>query len=91
MCSGEMQYLIHSHGKVCRTWWSEPMRILAGKFTISDRGLAKACAAANVPVPERGYWSKLQAGHKVSKTPLPARGLGQPDEITIGRTPKAGQ
>src|SRR5437016_10508873 len=65
--------------------WSEPMRTLAGKYGISGRGLAKACAAGNVPVPERGYWNKLQAGHKVSKTPLPSRALGQTDEVTIGR------
>jgi hypothetical protein len=62
------------------------MRTLAGKYEISDRRLAKACAAGNVPVPERGYWNKLQAGHKVSKTLLPPRGLGQSDEITIGRS-----
>jgi len=64
--------------------WSEPMRNLAGKYTISDRGLAKACVAANIPVPERGYWNKLQAGKKTSKKPLPPRGMGQSDEVTIG-------
>lgn len=64
--------------------WSEPMRLLAGKFNISDRGLAKACAAANIPVPERGYWNKLQAGKKVTRTALPPRGLGYSDEIVIG-------
>src|SRR5206468_2402825 len=67
--------------------WSEPMRSLAGRYSISDRGLAKACAAGNVPVPARGYWAKLQAGKKVSKTPLPPRGFGQCDEVTIGRDP----
>lgn len=66
--------------------WSEPMRTLAGKYGISDRGLAKACAASKIPLPERGYWNKLQAGHKVSQRPLPPRGLGQSDEITIGRS-----
>jgi hypothetical protein len=66
--------------------WSEPMRTLAGKYGISDRGLAKACAAANVPVPERGYWNKLQAGRKVYKTRLPRRELGQSDEITRGKS-----
>lgn len=64
--------------------WSEPMRTLATKYGISDRGLAKTCAASKIPVPERGYWAKLQAGQKVSKMPLPPRALGQSDEITIG-------
>ncbi len=41
--------------------WSEPMRDLATKYSISDRGLAKACAAADIPVPERGYWNKQES------------------------------
>jgi superfamily I DNA/RNA helicase len=51
------------------------MRSLAQKYEVSDRGLAKACAKANIPVPPRGYWNKLQAGYKVIKRPLPPRGL----------------
>lgn len=64
--------------------WSEPMRDLAKKHDISDRGLAKACANANIPVPERGYWNKLQAGKKVSKVALPPRGLAKSDNVVIG-------
>lgn len=71
---------------LCDLVWSEPMRTLATKYGISDRGLAKACAASKIPVPERGYWAKLQARQRVSKTPLPPRALGQSDEITIGRS-----
>jgi hypothetical protein len=48
----------------------------------SDRGLAKACAAANDLVPECDYWNKLHAGHKVYKTKIPSRELGQSDEIS---------
>lgn len=64
--------------------WSEPMRDLAKKYEISDRGLAKACERTNVPVPERGYWNKIQAGKKVTKRDLPARGLGMSDQVAIG-------
>jgi len=64
--------------------WSEPMRTLAAKYSISDRGLAKACAAANIPVPARGYWNKLEAGHKVEKQPLPHRRVGQSNTVVIG-------
>ncbi len=49
------------------------------------RGLAKICAAANIPVPARGYWAKLQAGKHDKRWPLPARALGQPD-VGVGRT-----
>ncbi len=64
--------------------WSEPMRDLAKKFNISDRGLAKACASANIPVPQRGYWNKRHVGQQVSQRPLPPRGPGMPDEVHIG-------
>jgi hypothetical protein len=65
------------------------MRDLASKFSISDRGLAKACAAADIPVPERGYWNKLQAGKKVVQRPLPPRGIGKSDVVVIGGGPRS--
>ena len=65
--------------------WSEPMLSLARKLSLSDRGLAKVCAAANVPVPARGYWAKLQAGKAVTRAALPPRGLGQQDRVRIDR------
>lgn len=64
--------------------WSEPMQHLAKRLAISDRGLAKVCAAANIPVPARGYWAKLQAGKKAERCPLPPRGLGQSDQVHFG-------
>jgi hypothetical protein len=64
--------------------WSEPMKTLAARFNLSDVGLAKACKKANIPRPPRGYWAKLAAGKRVSKTPLPARGPGMSDSIEIG-------
>lgn len=66
--------------------WSEPMQSLAKKFSLSDRGLAKICASANIPVPTRGYWARLQAGKKVERWRLPARALGQRETIWIGRS-----
>lgn len=63
--------------------WSQPVQSLAKKLSISDRGLAKVCAAANIPVPARGYWAKLQAGKAVASVPLPIRALGQSDNVRI--------
>jgi len=65
--------------------WSEPMQKLAKQFGLSDRGLAKICAAADIPVPARGYWARRQAGHKVSPCPLSPRGFGRLDRVCIGR------
>lgn len=61
--------------------WSTPMRTLADKHGISGTGLAKVCRKHGIPVPERGYWNKIQAGHVVSKKPLPPRKA--PRSITI--------
>jgi hypothetical protein len=65
--------------------WSEPMQSLARSFSLSDRGLAKICAAANIPVPARGYWARKQAGKAGTKPVLPPRALGQPEFVWIGR------
>ncbi len=67
--------------------WSEPMVKLAARYGISGNGLAKACRRADIPVPERGYWAKQQAGYKVRKTPLPPARTDTPSRITI-RSPE---
>jgi hypothetical protein len=55
--------------------WSEAMKRLSAQVGISDVAIAKTCRKVGVPIPERGYWNKLQAGHKVARTPLPASDL----------------
>jgi hypothetical protein len=65
--------------------WSEPIQSLAKKLSLSDRGLAKICVAANIPVPARGYWARKQAGKAVTRPDLPPRALGQSDHVHIGR------
>jgi hypothetical protein len=48
-------------------------------------GLRKICVAANIPMPSRGDWSRLKAGKKITKAPLPPRGPGMIGTVTIGR------
>lgn len=64
--------------------WSEPRVQLAKRLGVSDVAIGKYCRAANIPVPPRGYWARLEAGQSVSKIPLPIRGLGEADRIVIG-------
>ena len=53
--------------------WNKPITKLAKEFGISDVGLAKTCRRHNIPLPQRGYWSKLQNQRPVPDTPsLPA-------------------
>ncbi len=65
--------------------WSEPMRLLSKQIGISDVAIAKHCRKMEIPVPERGYWNKLQAGKNVTKALLPDRNLG-----TINRAEMSG-
>jgi hypothetical protein len=64
--------------------WSEPMVQLAKKLGLSDVGLSKACRRIAVPVPERGYWARRQAGKQTHQRPLPPRGPGMSDSAEIG-------
>ncbi len=50
--------------------WSTPMRVLAPRYGMSDRGLAKLCQRFSIPVPERGWWRRKETGAHVRRTPL---------------------
>jgi len=63
------------------------MKKLAPKFVLSDVAVAKICCRADLPVPERGYWAQLRAEKMVMKRPLPSRGLGMSDMVSIGGNP----
>ena len=64
--------------------WSEPLRILAPRFSISDVALKKACARAEVPTPGLGHWAKKAAGKSMLQVALPARPPGMDDGVLIG-------
>src|SRR3546814_10872633 len=63
--------------------WAEAISKVAERYGMSDRGFAKMCARANVPVPERGYWARLQAGQTAAKPPLPAPTSATLQHVTI--------
>jgi hypothetical protein len=64
--------------------WSEPMKILAPRFGISDVALRKTCARAEIPTPGLGHWAKKTAGKNTSQEALPDRPPGMDDEVVIG-------
>lgn len=43
------------------------MQCLVKQIGISDVAIAKHCGKLGVPVPERGYWNKLQVRKPVTK------------------------
>jgi hypothetical protein len=71
--------------------WSQPLRRIAKTLGVSDVAVAKRCRAAGIPLPGLGYWAKKEAGKPVIQAALPARGLGQSDEITIGPRERYGR
>jgi len=57
--------------KLYKEVWEEPMIKVAKRYGVSDVALKKICKKLNIPVPGRGYWSRIYAGQKIKKTPLP--------------------
>ena len=51
--------------------WSQPISKLAKKFETEPEGLKEICIENEIPLPNRGYWSKVRFNKKVVKTPLP--------------------
>lgn len=51
--------------------WKEPITRLAKKYNLSDNGLRKICDTLNIPLPERGHWARIAAGHQIPIPPLP--------------------
>ena len=51
--------------------WAEPLLEVAKRYGVSDVAIAKTCRKMHIPLPGRGYWSKIQSGLKMKKEPLP--------------------
>jgi hypothetical protein len=64
--------------------WSQPLKTLAQRFSISDVALRNTCQRAMIPTPERGYGARKEAGKKTWTVPLPERPSAMEDEVEIG-------
>lgn len=60
-----------------RRVWESPVVAIAKEFDISDVGLSKACRAHAIPLPPRGYWTKLRHGKQVARPALPASAISR--------------
>ncbi len=67
--------------------WSLPVSRLAEEWGITGTGLKKVCRRVQIPVPPRGYWAKLKAGHRVKRPSLPALPPGSGQEIIFHAPP----
>ena len=50
--------------------WSQPMRVLAQQYGVSDMYLARVCKLLRIPLPGLGYWAKKSAGRPTKKRPI---------------------
>ncbi|WP_187269604.1 hypothetical protein [Flagellimonas hymeniacidonis] len=51
--------------------WSTPITIIIKQYFLSISDIKKICKKYNIPLPERGYWSKIRFGKSVDKVELP--------------------
>lgn len=51
--------------------WATPISRLCKAYGLSDQGLRKACVKLQIPLPTRGHWAKIAAGHVLAKPALP--------------------
>tara|TARA_R100001369_G_scaffold92610_1_gene138699 strand:+ start:2641 stop:2916 length:276 start_codon:yes stop_codon:yes gene_type:complete len=51
--------------------WDQPISKLAKMFNIEPQILKDICSENKIPLPNRGYWSKVRFKKKVVKTSLP--------------------
>lgn len=69
--------------------WSRPLGTIAASLGVSDVAVGKACRKADIPLPQRGYWAKMQAGKPTCKKPaLFPRFPGASGKIDIGGAPR---
>ena len=69
--------------------WTAPVSEVAKRLGVSDVGLAKLCRRAEIPIPERGYWARLESGQWIGRTPLPPTPEGLPTLLRIRRKKSA--
>jgi len=61
------KYNIYNREKLYEEVWAKPVVDVAVQYGVSDVVIHKNCKSLNVPVPPRGYWSKIRAGVKPKK------------------------
>src|SRR6267143_5275726 len=77
-CIGKITPVALTREQLYGIVWSEPIRTVAARYGLSDRGLAKVCTRLHVPVPGRGYWQQKAVGKKVRQPPLRALSVDTP-------------
>ncbi len=52
--------------------WTKPVSHLATEYDVKYWDVQNWCKQLNIPMPDRGYWTRLRHGHREQRPPLPA-------------------
>ena len=66
--------------------WTAPVTEVSRHLGVSDVALAKLCRRAQVPLPARGYWARVESGQQIAPPPLPSAPDGLPALLRIRGT-----
>ncbi len=86
--SATSRYVRLTRAELYELVWAEPVARLAKRWGVSDVAVAKWCRKLNVPRPGRGYWARVQAGHKGGRGSLPPARAGQRTEVCMSPGPE---
>lgn len=67
----ENQFIKLSREALYNEVWEISVIGVAKKYNVPYAGMLKLCKESQIPIPPSGYWTKLNFGKQVSKTPLP--------------------
>ena len=66
-----MGKIVFSRGELYDLVWSKPMASIMQKYEIKNSELRKILSEMSIPIPEMGYWQKIQYGKPIEKKELP--------------------
>lgn len=52
--------------------WTKPVSHLATEYDVKYWDVQNWCKQLNIPMPDRGYWTRMRHGHTEQRPPLPA-------------------
>jgi hypothetical protein len=66
-----MEKIVLSRKELYDLVWSQPMAVLLQKYEIKNSKLRKLLSEISIPIPEMGYWQKIQYGKPIEIKELP--------------------
>jgi integrase len=84
--------LVLSRQELYSLVWSTPLRQLASRLGMSEKGIATRCMLLEIPMPSQRWWGRTNLGRAPSGPGLPAHEprMMDPDALRFSRSTNAG-